>query len=61
MKTIMKTKLAIIVISALLAAGCLTKASKINGVRLGMNKAQVLAVMGEPASTTADTSAEYLN
>ena len=57
----MKTKLAIIGMAALLAAGCLTKASKINAVRLGMNREQVLAIMGEPASTTADPSAEYLN
>jgi len=54
----MKTKLAVIGMVALLATGCLTKASRINSVSLGMNKAQVLAVMGEPAS---DASAEYLN
>ena len=46
---------------ALLFAGCLTPASKINAVHLGMTKAEVLAVMGAPTSVTADEKAEYLN
>ena len=57
----MKTKLAIIGLAALLAAGCLTRASIINGVSIGMTKEQVLKVMGTPASITADTNAVYLN
>ena len=32
-----------------------------NDVRLGMSRAEVVAIMGQPSSTTADTSAEYLN
>jgi hypothetical protein len=46
---------------ALCLAGCLTPASKINAVHLGMTKAEVLAVMGPPTSVTADQTAEYLN
>ena len=46
---------------ALVFAGCLTPASKINAVHLGMTKAEVLAVMGPPSSITADQTAEYLN
>ena len=46
---------------ALLFTGCLTPASKINAVHLGMTKAEVLAVMGPPTSVTADEKAEYLN
>jgi hypothetical protein len=57
----MKTTILIIGLAALLAAGCLERASKINGVSLGMTKEQVLKVMGPPASMTADTNAVYLN
>src|SRR5258708_3530141 len=58
----MKIKLPLLIgLTALLAAGCLTPASKINGVSLGMTKEQVLKVMGQPASITADQNAEYLN
>ena len=57
----MKRKLIIIGLAALFAAGCLSSASKINAVSLGMNKAQVLKIMGTPASVTADQNAEYLN
>ena len=41
--------------------GCETPASRINGVSIGMTKAQVLAVMGPPDSITADRTAQYLN
>ena len=57
----MKTKLAIIGLAALLAAGCLAPASKINGVSIGMTKAQALQVMGQPVSVTSDGHAEFLN
>lgn len=57
----MKTKLAIVALAALLAAGCLTPASKINGVSIGMTKAQVLKIMGTPVSVIADTNSECLN
>ncbi len=57
----MKTKLAIIGLAALLAAGCLTPASKINAVSLGMSKDDVLKIMGIPGSITADTNSVYLN
>lgn len=57
----MKTKILIIGLAALLTAGCLTSASKINAVQIGMTKEQVLKIMGQPASITADTNAVYLN
>jgi hypothetical protein len=57
----MKIKLAIIGLAALLAAGCLEPASKINAIQLGMNKEQVLKIMGTPGSITADTNSVYLN
>jgi hypothetical protein len=57
----MKIKIAIIGLTALLAAGCLTPASKINSVSIGMSKAEVLQIMGTPVSVTADAHAEYLN
>ena len=55
----MKASLTLLV--ALCLTGCLTPASKINAVHLGMTKAEVLAVMGPPTSITADEHAEYLN
>jgi len=55
----MKAYLTVLV--ALCLTGCLTPASKINAVHLGMTKAEVLAVMGTPSSVTADEHAEYLN
>ncbi|HKQ23145.1 MAG TPA: SHOCT domain-containing protein [Burkholderiales bacterium] len=44
----------------LLLAACAT-ANKIAGVRLGMTKDEVVKVMGEPASVSAQGGAEYLN
>lgn len=52
---------AILMLLALSLTGCLTPASKISAVRIGMSKAEVLAVMGPPSSVTADQTAEYLN
>jgi hypothetical protein len=40
--------------------GC-ASASKINGVQLGMTKAEVVSVMGQPVSISAQGKAEYLN
>ena len=57
----MKTKLIIIGLAALTTAGCLTSASKINGVSIGMSKAQVLKIMGTPVSVITDTNSECLN
>ncbi|MBA3570544.1 MAG: hypothetical protein H0W34_00925 [Pyrinomonadaceae bacterium] len=53
--------LLIFTIAGLCLGGCLTPASKINDVRLGMTKSEVIAVMGTPGSITADQTAEYLN
>ena len=57
----MNSKIIIIGLAAVLLAGCMTPASKINGVALGMTKEQVNKIMGPPASITADREAEYLN
>lgn len=50
-----------LLLSCLLLTGCATPASKINGVQLGMSKADVIKIMGQPSSITADQEAEYLN
>ena len=50
-----------VLLLTLFVFGCETPASRINGVSIGMTKAQVLAVMGPPDSITADRKAEYLN
>ncbi|MGB7769376.1 MAG: hypothetical protein WBN22_11065 [Verrucomicrobiia bacterium] len=46
----MKTKLLIIGLTALLAAGCQTPSTQLNKVHLGMSEAEVVKTLGEPAS-----------
>lgn len=55
----MRSLLSAVALVALLSA-CAT-ASKISGVQIGMNKDQVVKVMGKPASTSAQGRSEYLN
>jgi len=55
----MKLALPSLLIVFVVLVGCAT-ASKTNGLSLGMTKAQVLAVMGQPASTAADSDIEVL-
>lgn len=47
-------------IGLLLLTGCVTVPQKMNRLAIGMNKADVVAVMGTPDSTRATTKAEYL-
>ncbi len=49
-----------IALVAVLSAGC-ASAGKISGVRLGMSKEEVIAVMGSPVSISAQGRSEYLN
>ena len=51
----------LLILSALFFFGCQSPASKINAVRLGMSRSDVIAVMGTPSSITNDPTAEYLN
>jgi outer membrane protein assembly factor BamE (lipoprotein component of BamABCDE complex) len=46
----MKTKLTIIGLVALLAAGCYTQSTQLNKVHLGMSEAEVVKILGEPVS-----------
>lgn len=48
---------ALLIVSTL---GC-ASSSKINNVSLGMTREETVAVMGEPASTSAKGDVEYLN
>ncbi|HTZ21375.1 MAG TPA: outer membrane protein assembly factor BamE, partial [Opitutaceae bacterium] len=50
---------ALILLLAALFTGC-TTADKLNNVRIGMSKDQVIAVMGQPDSTSAQANIEYL-
>jgi len=45
---------------AVLLAGCATSSQVINKVKLGMTKAEVIEIMGQPKSTRANREAEYL-
>lgn len=53
-------KFSLLIALTLLIVGCATP-SKMNSVQLGMSKAEVIAVMGEPSSASAQGSSEYLN
>ena len=55
----MKLALSFIAIALVALVGCAT-ASRTNRLSLGMTKAQVLAVMGQPASAAADSDVEVL-
>ena len=46
----MKTTLIIMGLVALLAAGCQTSSTQLNKVHLGMSEAEVVKILGEPAS-----------
>jgi hypothetical protein len=43
----------LLVTAALLLAGCVTSANKIAQIELGMDRAQVVAVLGQPRSVSA--------
>jgi outer membrane protein assembly factor BamE (lipoprotein component of BamABCDE complex) len=56
----MKSKIACLtVLIVVLLAGCAT-AEKLNDVRIGMTKDQVIALLGTPDSTSAQANVEYL-
>lgn len=57
----MKTQTVIIAIAvAVLLTGCASTEKRINEISLGMNKAQVIRVLGQPKSTRASAGVEYL-
>lgn len=45
--------------AALLFAGCMT-ADKLNSIKIGMTKDQVIALLGTPDSTSAQANVEYM-
>ena len=53
-------KYVLTIILATIVVGCAT-ATKINAIQLGMTKSEVITVMGEPVSSSAQGGAEYLN
>ncbi len=57
----MKTKIILLcsLLAGLFFAGCETSA-KLNSIRIGMTKDQVLAIMGQPDSMSAQANVEYL-
>lgn len=46
---------------AVALAGCVTSSKKLAEVEIGMSKAQVLAILGEPKSVSARDGAEILH
>jgi hypothetical protein len=57
----MKTKilLPILLIAGALLAGCATSAA-LNNLHIGMDRSQVIALLGQPDSTSAQANVEYL-
>jgi hypothetical protein len=55
---IVKTVVAVAVAVAL--CGCASTSHKMNSVNVGMTKAEVIAVLGPPASTSAREGVEYM-
>jgi hypothetical protein len=57
----MKTKLSLIalVLFGALLTGCMTS-SDLNKLQIGMTKEQVIAILGQPDSTSAQANVEYL-
>ena len=57
----MKTQTVIVALaSAVLLAGCAGTENRVNEISLGMSKAQVIQVLGQPKSTRASAGVEYL-
>ncbi len=58
----MKTKRLLLALSVLMLAltGCTVTSMKMNGVRIGMTKSQVVELLGQPDSTSAQANIEYL-
>src|SRR5579859_7384006 len=50
--------ISILLVCALTA--CTTDAAKLNSVRIGMAKSDVIALLGQPDSTSAQANIEYL-
>ena len=53
-------RISVAIVFAIFLAGCATS-GKINTVQLGMTKAEVITVMGNPVSVSAKGETEYLN
>jgi len=54
-----KIAISVILLLAALFTGCAT-ADKLNNLHIGMSKDQVIAIMGQPDSTSAQANIEYL-
>ncbi len=54
-------KYAVLIGCFLLLAGCATSAVRMNDLRPGMTKAEVVNILGTPSSTSSDGTSEYLN
>ena len=50
----------VLALSIFLLVGCATSSTNLNKVSVGMTKAEVIKIMGEPESTRANQAAEYL-
>jgi hypothetical protein len=54
-------RLVVALLGIVLLVGCAASPTKMNGLRLGMSKAEVLDTMGAPGSTSARQDVEYLH
>lgn len=57
----MKTKLLLVMaVLGLFLGGCVSTADKLNSIKIGMTRSQVVAQLGEPNSMSAQGNIEYL-
>ena len=54
-------RLVLISLSVIFLLGCAASSKKMNQLKLGMTKQEVIEAIGEPTSTSAKRNAEYLN
>ena len=50
----------ILALFVLLLAGCATSTTNLNKISIGMTKAEVIQIMGQPESTRANQGVEYV-
>ena len=54
-------RIIVVILSVAFLIGCAASSKKMNQLKLGMTKQEVIEAIGEPTSTSAKRNREYLN
>ena len=54
-------RIVLVILSVAFLIGCAASSKKMNQLKLGMTKQEVIEAIGEPTSTSAKRNTEYLN